>query len=135
MVRCSYADGAAPAALASSGNAILSKGDRTFNRNFNTAAFARPVKGTLGNGGYDILRGPGANNWDISLYRRFPLGTEARYLQFRTEFYNAFNHTQFSSFDTTARFNPAGAQVNPQFGAFTTARDPRRIQFALKIVF
>jgi hypothetical protein len=118
------------------GDPNIAKGSRTFGENFNPAAFALPAVGTLGNGGVGILRGPGINNWDLSMYKSWPWGkSEGRYVQLRTEFYNAFNHTQFSTLNTGAIFNPAGAEVNTQFGAFTAARDPRRIQFALKLVF
>jgi hypothetical protein len=56
-------------------------------------------------------------------------------LQFRMELYNAFNHTQFSAYDSTARFDATGSQVNARFGEFTAARNPRVIQFALKFLF
>lgn len=94
--------------------------------------FARPERGTFGNAGVGILRGPGINNWDLALHRRFPVGNERRYLQFRAEMYNVANHTQFSSLDTTARFDTAGEQINPLFLTPTNARPARRIQFALK---
>ncbi len=94
--------------------------------------FARPERGTFGNAGVNILRGPGINNWDLAVYRRFPVGNERRYLQFRAEMYNSANHTQFSSLDTSARFDTAGAQINPLFLTPTGARPARRIQFALK---
>ena len=60
---------------------------------------------------------------------------EARNVQFRTELYDAFNHTNFSAVNTTANFQPNGAQINGQFGQVTTAADPRRIQFSLRINF
>ena len=56
-------------------------------------------------------------------------------IQFRWEMYNAFNHTQFSSFDTSARFDPAGNQVNTRFGEYTAARSPRIMQFSLRFMF
>jgi hypothetical protein len=116
------------------GDPTLSRSERTFARNFKTEMFARTAKGDFGNSGIGLVRGPGINNFDISITKRFPI-TEERYLQFRSEFYNAFNHTQFSSIDTTARFNPAGEQINLNFGAYTGARDPRRIQFSLRFMF
>ena len=67
--------------------------------------------------------------------KNFPLLSEARYFQFRAELYNAFNHTQFSGVDSTARFDPQGNQVNARFGEFLAARPPRRIQFALRFSF
>lgn len=118
------------------GDPYLPKGERTFSRNFKTEVFSRPASRTFGNAGIGILTGPGTNNWDITISKKVPLGLgEGRYFQFRSEFYNAFNHTQFSGLDTTARFDATGAQVNANFGAFTGARDPRRIQLSLRLMF
>ncbi|MEK7409339.1 MAG: carboxypeptidase regulatory-like domain-containing protein [Acidobacteriota bacterium] len=118
------------------GKAPLSKGEKTFYRNFNTAAFALTPVRSFGNAGVGILRGPGFNNWDISLRKNIPIGLgESRPLQFRAEFYNAFNHTQFSGVDSSARFDATGAQVNANFGAFTSARAGRVISFTLRLQF
>ncbi|MBC8164326.1 MAG: TonB-dependent receptor [Bryobacteraceae bacterium] len=116
-------------------SAILSKSDRTFNRFFNTSVFSRPGRGDFGNAPKDIFRGPGINNWDVSLFKKFPFKNESRYLQFRWEFYNAFNHTQFSNVDNGARFDLQGNQVNTQFGRFISARSPRVMQGALNLTF
>ena len=61
--------------------------------------------------------------------------SESRIIQFRSEFYNMFNHTQFSAVDSTARFDPAGSQVNTRLGQVTGARSARVIQFALSFKF
>lgn len=116
-------------------NGSLPKSDRTFYRNFNTDAFARPAFKSFGNAGVNILRGPGVNNWDLNVSKRFPLFSEARFVQFRGEMFNAFNHTQFSGLYTTARFDASGKQVDSNFGAFSSARNPRIIQLSLKVVF
>jgi hypothetical protein len=117
------------------GDPNLPKSERTFERNFNTAAFARPAKGTFGNAGVRILRNPGVNNWDISVSKRIPLADEQRYFQLRGEFFNAWNHTQFSGYDSTARFDAAGKQINANFGAYNAARDPRKVQLSLRFMF
>jgi hypothetical protein len=118
------------------GDPRLDKSQKSFSRNFNTAAFALTPVGSFGNAGVGILRGPGSNNWDISLNKRIPIGLgERRGFNLRVEAYNAFNHTQFSTVDSTARFNPAGAQVNQTFGWFTAARNPRVVSFALRFAF
>lgn len=93
--------------------------------------FARPERGTFGNAGPGILRGPGINNWDLAVSRNFGLG-ERRSLQFRGEMYNAANHTQWLNVDRTARFDAAGDQINPLFLTPTAARPARRVQLALK---
>jgi hypothetical protein len=96
--------------------------------------FSAPRVGTFGNLGPNALRGPGINNWDISMYRVIRL-SERWTTQLRVETYNTFNHTQFSGLDTTARFDAQGNQVNPLFLEPTSARSPRRIQFALRLNF
>lgn len=117
------------------GDPNLDKSERDFFQNFNTAAFARPARGDFGNAGVGILRGPGINNWDVNITKRIPLWGEGRWIQFRTELFNAFNHTQFDGMYTTARFDAAGNQVDPNFGAFSSARAPRTIQLSLKAFF
>ena len=117
------------------GNPVLPKGDRTFSRNFRTDVFQLPAVGTVGNEAKTVIRGPGINNWDVALFKNFPVTERVRF-QFRWEMYNVFNHTQFSALDTTARFDSAtGAQINQRFGEFTAARNPRQMQFVLRLFF
>jgi hypothetical protein len=104
-------------------------------RNFNTEAFARTPALSFGNAGIGILHGPGMNNWDIAISKRFPLFSEGRYFQFRTELFNAWNHTQFSGYYTSARFDASGKQTDPNFGAYSAARPPRTIQLSLRVNF
>ena len=98
-------------------------------------AFAPPAVGTFGNASKDVVRGPGINNWDISMFKNIPLPIERWRMQFRAESYNTFNHTQYSSFDTGARFDAQGRQVNTRLSEFTAARSPRRLQLALRLTF
>ena len=81
---------------------------------FNTAAFGRPAKGDHGNAPKDVIRGPGLNNWDLSIQKHIPLGSDSRLLQIRGEFYNTWNHTQFSAVDTSALFKSADEQPIPR---------------------
>jgi hypothetical protein len=115
-------------------NPILPKGDRSFDRNFNTAAFRLPQTGTIGNSAKTEIRGPGVNNWDVSVLRNFAVH-ERFNLQFRWELYNVVNHTQFDGLDTTARFDPQGNQINARFGQFTSAAAARIMQFNLRLTF
>jgi hypothetical protein len=116
------------------GNPKIPKSDRTFSSQFDTSVFRRPAKGSIGNLGLGVLRGPGTNNFDLTLTKEFSVAGKSR-LELRFEAYNAFNHTQFSSVDTTARFDAAGNQVNTRFSAFTAARSPRQGQMSLRLVF
>jgi hypothetical protein len=56
-------------------------------------------------------------------------------MELRGEFYNAFNHAQWSGINTAAQFNPAGQQVNSLFGQATSSRGPRVIQLSLRAQF
>jgi hypothetical protein len=81
------------------------------------------------------VRGPGVANWDMALSKRFNVGSEKRYFLFRWEAYNAFNHVQYNSIDTTARFDPNGNQVNARFGQVISTRTPRVMQGSLRFTF
>jgi hypothetical protein len=115
-------------------NPVLPKSERTFSRNFRTDVFGASPVGTIGNAAKNLIRGPGINNWDMALFKTFPIREPMR-LQFRWELYNAFNHTQFGGLDTGARWDAQGNQVNQRFGEFTSARGPRQMQFALRFFF
>jgi len=126
------------------GDPKLSKSEKTFDRVFKTDVWARPSKCAWGGGANQtcwgnaaggLLRGPGVNNWDLSLSKKFPLWSETRTLTFRSEFFNAWNHTQFSGVNSTARFDATGKQTDPLFGSYSASRQPRIIQFSLKLVF
>lgn len=102
---------------------------------FNPTAFARPARGDFGNAPKDVIRLPGTHNWDFSFFKNIPLKSESRFLQLRWEIYNAFNHTQYSGVDTTARFDANGNQVNTRFGQVTSARSARVMQGSLRFTF
>jgi Carboxypeptidase regulatory-like domain len=83
-----------------------------------------------GNMGRNVLRGPGINNWDMSVLKDFKF-TESKSLEFRAEFFNAFNHVQF--YNPTLQSGTEGG--SSQFGQITTDRGPRIVQFALKLYY
>jgi hypothetical protein len=114
------------------GNPVLPKSERSFSQNFRTDVFAPPVMGTLGTAPRNYLRGPGRNNWDLALFKDFRLGNESRKIQLRWEAYNVFNHTQFRSFNNSARFDQQGNQINAQLSQYTGAYSPRIMQGSLK---
>jgi len=95
---------------------------------------------THGNMGRNTLRGPGINNWDITLLKNFKF-TENKYLQFQTSFFNAFNHVQFygpSSGEGASGFSSNFGMLTSDTSASTQTayyRGPRLIQFALKFYF
>jgi hypothetical protein len=117
------------------GKVQLPKSEQTIQRFFRNDIFQMPAVGTLGNGGKWLFTGPGVNNWDLSVVKNFPI-REPLKLQFRAEAYNAFNHTQFSGVDSTARFDVnTGAQVNANLGKLNAVRTPRQMQMALRFTF
>ena len=83
--------------------------------------------GRIGNAPRTICCGPRISNTDFALLKHIPL-TESKHMEFRAELFNIFNHTQF--------YNPDGdSSDGAQFGQVTQARDPRLMQFALKLFF
>ncbi len=117
------------------GNANLAHGERGVQRMFDPTVFQRPGVGDFGNAPKDVYRGPGINNWDVTLFKNFPLKSEHRVLQVRWEFYNVPNHTQFSDMDDTARFDQTGKQINTRLGQPIGARSARIMQVSLRLRF
>ncbi|MBI1786997.1 MAG: TonB-dependent receptor [Acidobacteria bacterium] len=113
----------------------LPSGERTLDRWFDTTAFSAPGPQKFGNGGRNMLRGPGTRQVDLSLFKEFHLSeNHARRLQFRSEFFNSSNTPQFN--------NPANTVGSPGVGSIRSAGSPltfqrtsRQIQFALKLYF
>lgn len=96
---------------------------------FNTSCFATPASGYFGNSGRDPLHGPGLNNWDLGIQKEFHIPvTEQSRLQFRGEFFNAFNHAQFTNPDSNTG---DGAK----FGTVSGTQSPRLVQVALKLTW
>ncbi|HUA85819.1 MAG TPA: TonB-dependent receptor [Bryobacteraceae bacterium] len=99
---------------------------------FNTACFSDNFLGRFGDSGRDVIVGPGEVEFDPSLLKNFVF-KETRYVQFRAEFFNVFNHANFD--------NPTTTETSSTFARITSAgvQDPRltsrQIQFALRLVF
>ena len=94
---------------------------------------------SYGNMGRNILRGPGINDWDISIMKNFKI-TESKSIQFQSNFFNAFNHVQFygptsngGSVGGSSQFGQVSTDTSPSTSSYY--RGPRIIQFALKILF
>jgi hypothetical protein len=104
----------------------LSHGARNINHYFNTSCFVTTPTGTFGNSGRNIVEIPGLNNWDMSFVKEIQI-KERLHGQFRAEFFNFFNHAQFGQPDLTVG--------DVLFGAIRTARDPRIVQLALKVLW
>ncbi|MGP0071861.1 MAG: carboxypeptidase regulatory-like domain-containing protein [Bryobacteraceae bacterium] len=101
---------------------------------FNAACFSQPPKGELGNANRTPVSGPDFVNTDFSIIKHF-VPREGWRVDFRTEFFNLFNHPQFGApgynggsgadFNSPSTFNVINYTVN----------NPRLVQFALKLAF
>ena len=105
---------------------------------FDPAAFKPPADGTYGSPSrIDSIRLPGRNQTDLALSKNFY--PRARRLQFRADFINAFNHTQWLAVDNacsaaaTVSLNRCDTGGTDTFGQITSARAAREIQLSLKL--
>lgn len=109
------------------GQQVFGPGTRTAEHWFNPGAFATPAAFTFGNAGRNSIYGPGLQTLDLALAREFSLKERLKF-QFRTEFFNALNHTNLGA--------PNRFVNTPQFGTITEAATPgREIQFTARISF
>jgi Carboxypeptidase regulatory-like domain len=126
------------------GVSLIPPGGKTVGRWINPAAFVAPAAGTFGDTPRDVARGPGAWQMDLGIGKHIPV-TERVALDFRSEFFNIFNHPQYglpqsdispylageqgvfgniiSTVNTTTPVSPVGTGT------------PREIQFSLRVAF
>ena len=127
------------------GTGKLVQDNRSPDAAFDTGFFSKtPPTGRVGTSGRDQYYGPGLANFDVAAAKNFSLGTERVRLQFRADFFNIFNHTNFS--------NPVSNQSSASFGKITATvgsavatsvgttaglvgGGPRVIQFSMRLVF
>jgi len=98
----------------------------------NADAFSRVIPDSnspvqqFGTAGRNIALGPRFSNWDVSASKNIRLA-ESTELQFRAEFFNVLNHTNFHL--------PNSDISSPTFNQILKAEPPRLVQFALKLLF
>jgi hypothetical protein len=101
---------------------------KTVGQWFDTTAFTAPAIGAWGTLGHNALRGPGRNNWNLSLFKSFTFSeTRGSRLELRLETFNTWNHTQFNNVSTNLG--------DSKFGQVTSDFDPRILQLGGKIYF
>lgn len=101
---------------------------------FNTSLFSEEPIGEQGTARRRFFHGPGMNNWNLSLLKDLRL-TESKSLEFRAEFFNAFNHAQFyGNFVVDGNLNDGTGPLG-SFGKITSAAAPRIGQVAVKFYF
>jgi hypothetical protein len=105
---------------------------------FNPAAFAAPACAVgpdcWGNLGFDAIRGPGRDDWNLSLFKNFVISeSRGSRVEFRADAFNTWNHTQFKGDINNGGISTSEGSSN--FGAVTAAFDPREFQLGMKVVF
>lgn len=136
-------NGAAPSGSGESSNdrpnvvGNANNGPKRWDAWFNTAAFAPAPAGTFGNAGRNTIIGPRTNVADFSVLKSTRIGERFR-LQFRSEFFNIFNHPNFALPNVTVNSSGFGTIAStPDVAVGNPLGDggPRLVQFALKLVF
>jgi len=97
----------------------------TMNEYFDTSCFTAPAANSFGNSGRNIMTGPAAQFWDMSLERRFQF--ERASVEFRAESYSVFNVQNWN--------NPDTGTLDTNFGRIFGKNNPRRFQFGLRVQF
>jgi hypothetical protein len=104
------------------------------NRYFDPNAFIQPLPGTYGNAGRNTLEGPHLYETDLSVAKRLAF-RERLNLQFRAEFFNLFNHTNFNTPNPVV-YAAATGGPSPTAGVITsTATTSRQVQLGLKLLW
>jgi len=105
----------------------LPRGQRTPERWFDTSAFALPALFTFGTAPRNSVIGPGYANVDFSLAKTWALSATGSQIEFRWEIFNLFNRANFDL--------PNRIFGNPNFGRIFSAKNPREMQFGLRVTF
>ena len=125
-VNVSNAGGSRPDLIADPNNQSHSSRDAAIHQWFTTSAFQRAAQYTFGTSGLGVIEGPGLVNFDLSLYKRFAV-TENKHLEFRAEFFNAFNRPNFG--------NPGTTFGTGSFGVISSSLEGRDIQLGIRFDF
>jgi hypothetical protein len=106
------------------------------NQWFTTNGFSIPEVGAWGNLRKGEIRGPGRNNWNISMHKSF-LISEARgsHFELRFESFNTLNHTQFQNINTQFTGFNADGTAKGDFGKPSSTWEPRTFQLGAKLIF
>jgi hypothetical protein len=110
------------------GPALAPEGERTVDNFFNkqNVMLSTDPSQPFGNAGRNSVRASALNQLDLGVYKNFSLA-ERFTLQFRSEFFNVFNHTNLQAANSD--------RASSSFGTIRSTFPPRQIQFALKLMF
>jgi hypothetical protein len=111
------------------GDPLAPEGQRNVDNYFDKNAVALPTDPShpFGNAGRDIVRATAMNQLDLGIFKNFRMPKEGMRLQFRSEMYNAFNHTNFTAAN--------GDRASASFGTIRGTYMARQVQFGLKLSF
>ncbi len=106
------------------------------------AGWIRGDAGALATAGRNVIRADKINNWDLTIFKNFPIG-ETKKVQFRAEMFNAFNHPQFTisgpgndpTFGSLPYIIPSDAPGNRFLDPTIYGGNPRVIQLVLRFSF
>ena len=98
----------------------------SLNEWFDTSTFAAPAYGFFGSASNGMIRGPAYTSVNVALYKTFPIISRLA-MQFRAEAFNVANHPNFEGVSTSLG--------SGNFGQVTSSRDPRILEFALKLLY
>jgi hypothetical protein len=118
----SYFDGTGAGSATGAGNPYF--------RRVGTGNSAALGAGRLGTFGRNVFPGPGYANWDIDAFKRIPI-RESQTFEFRAQFLNAFNHTQFDAIGSAG----LASIGSPNFGRISSTLPPRIIQLTVRYTF
>jgi hypothetical protein len=100
----------------------------------NPAAFAVPARGTWGNAGRNILRGPDLFQVDLALQKRFRISGETN-VEFRAEAFNALNRANLANPNTNLSSGPAFGRITGPLNLGYGTGTARQMQFMLRVNF
>jgi hypothetical protein len=106
---------------------------------FNLAAFAMPTPlsatvGDFGNAPLGLLRNPTVSEWDVTLERRFPVGTHGG-VRLMLQTYNLFNQVQWTTMNTALTFNGDNVQSSTTAGQYGNVINPRQMSLTVRFDF
>jgi hypothetical protein len=101
---------------------------------YNPNAFVVPPTGTYGNAGRNVLQGPGLTTFDFSALKVFPIKERVK-LQFRSEFFNILNHTNFNTPNPVVYTSQTLIPSSTAGVINSTSTTSRQIQFGLKLLW
>jgi hypothetical protein len=123
-----------PNLLNTNSNPNIGHFDKSFSRQFDTSAFSVPDNYVKGRSATGVIRGPGQMNVDLSAAKNFAV-REFLHVNIRADFFNAFNHSQWTGVCSTSPscFDNNGNEV--PFGQVLSGKEGRILQLGAKLVF